>query len=1027
MSKLISIILSLCFFTLQSVLAQTAERNYIMRQSVLDEQGTYAVTQVEYYDAVGQKVQSLSNCIKPASPNNSLLTRTDFDNKGRVWRSFLPVATSGLEYQQSPSTKYNDNNALSETTYDALNRPINITTPGSDMGGRGKRHRHLANEANTVKKYSVDANGSLTQGGYYQSGELRWEQITDENNNVTDIYTDFLGQKVLERHKPNDNSYADTYFVYNDCSRLCYVLQPMFQSEPDITKYAFKYRYNARGLIEEKTAPGSEPVTYTYDSADRMVTMQDGEMRQKGRTMHYAYDGMGRISTVTVKSQDSIVSTEKRVYYDGDYSFIDNSDIQLTEDARTMLRYSRTMGVTSAMSGRLGYTFTCGTIERASNGTDIVTALYYDSNGRVVEKNYTGLSTHLRREQFTYTFTDKILTHKVIDYVGQQEVFRSVTTNTYDTQTDILTATSISTSVNGTSTEERVTASYTYDEYGRIASETHGSAVQATTYDVRDWPTRLESDNFSEQITYTGRYYNGSANSIRYTGPGFDYSYRLSYDKLDRMTSASYNNYREPEEDWAEPDFSEDVSYDDNGNITTIRRTGFPDEGEYSSLIDDLKLEYDGNKLVAVTDNENDQTYITTKNFIQLANGQTHYTYNANGAQLTDANKGIVFTEYDDYGFTKAVYFKNGGIISYVHTPDGKKLRTVYTYAVSYITKPFGQPFELSPSQIHSVITKDYWGTDIICKNGTPDMFLFEGGFANIANNSLTWHYYIKDHLGSTRIVQNTQGTVEATYNYYPLGTNFEHWAEIYRSAIPQPFKFNGKELDSWYDFYMYDYGARLYDPLLGRWRSSDPLAEKYHAVSPYLYCLGNPVKHIDPDGKIVETLFDLANVAMDIASLRDNIKTGNYKDAVLDGAAFFYDAAAMVIPGVPGGAATAVKAMRSEKTMQYANTGIKATKSNYRKVLQKATGKEGKGYEAHHTLPQKYRTDFEKLGINIDEPGNVVWRETKKHRENNSKLTQSWTIFMDVPQKRSKQEVLDFRDKVESDIKKNRHDTPPM
>ena len=94
---------------------------------------------------------------------------------------------------------------------------------------------------------------------------------------------------------------------------------------------------------------------------------------------------------------------------------------------------------------------------------------------------------------------------------------------------------------------------------------------------------------------------------------------------------------------------------------------------------------------------------------------------------------------------------------------------------------------------------------------------------------------------------------------------------------------------------------------------------------------------------------------------------------------------------------------------------------------MQKATGKKGKGYEAHHTLPQKHRTDFEKLGINIDEPGNVVWRETKKHRENNYKLTQRWTNFMDVPKKHSKQEVLNFRDKVESEIFKNRHDTPPM
>ena len=39
----------------------------------------------------------------------------------------------------------------------------------------------------------------------------------------------------LERHKLNDNSYADTYFVYNDCSRLYYVLQPMFHNERNKT------------------------------------------------------------------------------------------------------------------------------------------------------------------------------------------------------------------------------------------------------------------------------------------------------------------------------------------------------------------------------------------------------------------------------------------------------------------------------------------------------------------------------------------------------------------------------------------------------------------------------------------------------------------------------------------------------------------------------------------------------------------------------------------------------------------------
>ena len=32
-----------------------------------------------------------------------------------------------------------------------------------------------------------------------------------------------------------------------------------------------------------------------------------------------------------------------------------------------------------------------------------------------------------------------------------------------------------------------------------------------------------------------------------------------------------------------------------------------------------------------------------------------------------------------------------------------------------------------------------------------------------------------------------------------------------------------------------------MYDPLTARWTAQDPLAEKYYAVSPYAYCLGNP------------------------------------------------------------------------------------------------------------------------------------------------------------------------------------------
>ena len=105
---------------------------------------------------------------------------------------------------------------------------------------------------------------------------------------------------------------------------------------------------------------------------------------------------------------------------------------------------------------------------------------------------------------------------------------------------------------------------------------------------------------------------------------------------------------------------------------------------------------------------------------------------------------------------------------------------------------------------------------------------------------------YLQDHLGNNRVVAKSDGTVIQTNHYYPFGMSFTENTH----GDKQPYEYNNKELDMNNGLNLYDYGARMYDPALGRWHVIDPSSEKYHGVTPYAYCNNNPIKNIDLDGR---------------------------------------------------------------------------------------------------------------------------------------------------------------------------------
>ena len=169
----------------------------------------------------------------------------------------------------------------------------------------------------------------------------------------------------------------------------------------------------------------------------------------------------------------------------------------------------------------------------------------------------------------------------------------------------------------------------------------------------------------------------------------------------------------------------------------------------------------------------------------------------------------------------RLIKFKDQSTITYTYAADGTKLRVEH--------------------KIGNSTTRTTYCSNVIYEDGTAKCLLTEEGYVSLDDRE--YHYYLKDHQGNNRVLVNKNGGVEEINHYYPFGGVFASEENV------QPYKYNGKELDTKKGLNWYDYGARRYDAALGIFTTVDPSSEKYYPTSPYVYCGGDPINRIDPTG----------------------------------------------------------------------------------------------------------------------------------------------------------------------------------